>query len=86
MRDKTSFIFSMNESEAQGNISIRIYTSSGRLIKRLNSVLQPGLNTIEWDGRDDDGDFVANGTYLYKLILEDGNENKTETKKLVVLK
>jgi hypothetical protein len=86
MRDKTSFIFSMNEADAQGNISIRIYTSSGRLIKRLNSVLQPGLNTIEWDGKDDDGDFVANGTYLYKLVLEDGNENKTETKKLVVLK
>jgi hypothetical protein len=86
MRDRTSFIFSINENETQGNFAIKIYATSGRLIRQISSATQPGMNTIEWDGRDDDGDFVANGTYLYKLVFEGSTVNKTETKKLVVLR
>ncbi len=86
MRDKTSFMFGVDEKDSQANFSINIYTSSGRLIRRLTGVSQPGMNIVEWDGRDDDGDIIANGTYLYKLVLEDNTSRATETKKLAVLR
>ena len=33
-----------------------------------------------------DGDEIANGVYLYKLILDDGKEKKEQLEKLVILK
>jgi flagellar hook assembly protein FlgD len=29
---------------------------------------QSGFNALSWDGRDRDGDELANGVYLYKVI------------------
>ncbi|KUG25505.1 hypothetical protein ASZ90_004674 [hydrocarbon metagenome] len=34
---------------------------------------------IPWDGRDHDGDQLANGTYLYKLIVESTDKEFRET-------
>ena len=31
-----------------------------------------GYHYINWDGRDDDGDLVANGVYFYRLSTDDG--------------
>jgi len=41
---------------------------------------------VLWDGRDEDGDFIANGVYLYKLVTEDDTKKETATQKLVVLR
>ena len=43
------------------------------------------IRELEWDGRDRDGDQIANGVYLYKLILDDGSEKKEVIEKLVIL-
>ena len=69
-------------------IMIKIYTISGRLIRIIegNQVSSDGFNKIQWDGRDEDGDKIANGVYPYKLILKNGNENKEKIEKLVVLR
>ena len=53
-------------------MAIKIYTVAGRLIRTLGPVFAdpiPTQNRIPWDGRDDDGDALANGVYLYKLIV-----------------
>ena len=45
-----------------------IYTTAGRRIKTVHeSFSQAGPRILEWDGRDDAGDEIANGTYLYVL-------------------
>jgi peptidase C25-like protein/flagellar hook capping protein FlgD len=69
-------------------VIIKIYTIGGRLIKTIegNLVNSDGFNKIHWDGRDEDGDKIANGVYPYKLILKNGNESKEKIEKLVVLK
>ncbi len=49
-------------------VSVKIYTISGRLVRRLPA--RPcsfGYNQIEWDGLDEQGAPLANGIYLYKL-------------------
>ena len=56
-------------------ISLKIYTVSGRLIRSWRDFLDeyglPGTqldhHVISWDGRDDDGHPLANGVYFYKI-------------------
>ncbi len=68
------------------NCKLKIYTVAGRLIKEIESAVNLGYNQIQWDGRDNDGDYISNGTYLYKLIIESDKKIETPVKKLVMLK
>lgn len=86
MKDNTNFIFNLGGAYAPEKFKIRIYTVSGKIIKELNSPVIIGLNQIPWDGRDNDGDIIANGTYFYKLIAEDELKTETQTQKLVILR
>ncbi|MCL6097190.1 MAG: hypothetical protein M1391_01270, partial [Bacteroidetes bacterium] len=70
-------------------LKIKIFTVSGRLIKELivpPSNLSYDFNRIEWDGRDQDGDLVANGVYLYKVIMKKGTETIQATQKLAIVR
>ena len=59
----TTFSFEINRS---ADISIKIYTLSGRLIETLPPFAASiGFNTIVWDGHDADGDDLGNGLYLF---------------------
>ncbi len=88
MKDLTSFMFQHNFDEPV-EARILIYTTSGRLIKELNkSNITDKFASIEWDGRDSDGDNIANGTYIYKINIKTGSGSnaRSSTGKLVVLK
>ncbi len=88
MKNFTNFVFQHNLDESI-QADIRIYTSAGRLIKELNKTnITDKFVSIEWDGRDTDGDYIANGTYLFKINIksESGNFARSSTGKLVVLK
>ena len=82
----TTFIFQHNIIEPI-DIKIKIYTVAGRLIKVIEeySVIDKYVK-IDWDGRDQDGSRIANGTYLYKLIVKsvDGNSSQSVLGKLAV--
>ncbi len=86
MKDQTNFIFNLAGSATPDQFKIRIYTASGRQIKEISYPVIIGLNQIPWDGKDDDGDFIANGTYFYKLISVDNSKSETQIQKLVVLR
>ncbi len=88
MQDKTSFIFQHNY-DSPLSAEIRIYTVTGRLIKELNKTnITDKFVNVDWDGLDSDGDSIANGTYIYKVIIQtdDGNFSRTTTGKLAKLK
>ncbi len=58
-------------------VSVKIYTISGRLVRRLPERLCGfGYSQIEWDGKDKEGGRLANGVYLYKL---DARSSETST-------
>ncbi|MDQ3193508.1 MAG: C25 family cysteine peptidase [Bacteroidota bacterium] len=85
-KGETNFIFNLMGSEVPFKCLIKIYTVSGRLIKEINSTPVLGYNQIAWDGRDSDGDLIANGTYLYKFVAEDNTRSETAIQKLVMLR
>jgi hypothetical protein len=65
----TLFTFRQNLSEPL-KVTVKVFTVTGRLIRTIES--QSGGDSfvrIPWDGRDRDGDAIANGVYLYKLVV-----------------
>jgi hypothetical protein len=70
-------VFTYDLTQEPDDVTIKIYTVSGRLIKIFqNASATRGYNEQYWDGRDEYGHKLANGVYLYKIII------KTEGKKL----
>jgi flagellar hook assembly protein FlgD len=73
----TQFVFTLTGSEIPENISISIYTLSGKVVKEITKQdlgpLRIGINRTEykWDGTDDFGSKLANGVYLYKVNFKD---------------
>ncbi len=70
-------------------VKIKIYTIAGRLIQSLEEISagEP-FTQVQWDGRDRDGDMLANGVYLYKVILRapDGRFSSEALGKLAIVK
>lgn len=86
MKDHTDFVFNLSGNFNSAGSKIKIYTAAGRLIREINFTGILGYNQISWDGRDSDGDNVANGTYLYKIVTEDDSGKESSVQKLVVLR
>jgi peptidase C25-like protein/interleukin-like EMT inducer protein/flagellar hook capping protein FlgD/CARDB protein len=69
--------------------TVKIYTLAGRLIREIevpDGSVRIGFNRIGWDGNDQDGDRLANGVYLYKLILTREGRNEEFLGKIAVLR
>jgi flagellar hook assembly protein FlgD len=84
----TTFTFQQNLNSAL-NVEVKVYTIAGRLIKIIKEEnVNERFVTINWDGRDDDGSQLANGTYLYKLkvVTSDGQFSKSILGKLAVIR
>ncbi len=89
----TEFWFNHNSSEPL-DVSIQIFTVSGKLVRTLNGQTTGGVKTtsslskdIVWDGRDDFGEKIGKGVYVYKLTVKSNLLNKKVEKfeKLVIL-
>ena len=84
---ETHFTFKLTQIPEE--IKIKIFTIAGRLVREIkltSSDLKYDFNKIFWDGRDEDGDLLANGVYLYKVIMKAGNKSEEVTQKLAIVK
>jgi hypothetical protein len=87
-KQKTTFTFQQSIKKPI-DVKIRIFSVAGRLIKELEQGnISKGFVTVDWDGRDQDGNLAANGVYLYKIIVKaiDGSVNKTALGKLAIVR
>ena len=81
----TYFTFILQGQEKPSEVEIKIFTIAGRLIRDIklsSSDLISNFNKIYWDGKDEDGDEIGNGVYLYKVIATFSDQTKTITQKL----
>nr|WP_321230806.1 type IX secretion system sortase PorU [uncultured Psychroserpens sp.] len=91
--DYTEFWFNHNSSDVL-DVSVQIFTVSGKIVRTLNGQTSGGgkitsslSKDIVWDGRDDFGDKIGKGVYVYKLKVRSNSLNKQVEKieKLVIL-
>ena len=86
----TNFIYEHNQACQQLDARVQIFTVSGKLVKTIESTFfATGFRgqDIPWDGKDDFGNAIGKGTYIYKLELRNElGERAEEFQKLVILK
>lgn len=86
----TEFWFTHNRPFEPLDVQVQIFTVTGKVVKTINqSVTTDGFlcRDIKWDGKDDFGDRIGKGVYVYKLTVRSATTHKTAEKyeKLVLL-
>ena len=86
----TEFWFTHNKPFEPLNVQVQIMTITGKIVKTINqTITTEGFlsRDIIWDGKDDFGDKIGKGTYIYKLTVQSSLTNKKSEKieKLVIL-
>jgi hypothetical protein len=85
--NETHFTFKLTQIPEE--IKIKIFTIAGRLVKEIivsSTQLDYDFNKIIWDGKDEEGDLLANGVYLYKVIMKAGENTEDITQKLAIMR
>ena len=70
--DRALIVFSLKENT---DVDIDIYDFASRKVRTLASGTRFASNIdhqVAWDGRDDSGQSVANGTYFYRIQIDPG--------------
>ncbi len=76
----TRFVFTLTGSVIPNEIKIQIMTVSGKVVREITQdelgAINIGNNISDfaWDGRDEFGDRLANGVYLYKVTVKQSGE------------
>ena len=85
----TTFTFQHNIDKPI-SVKIKIYTIAGRAIAEIekNDVTMDRFVRVEWNGRDQDNNEIANGIYLYKVIVKslDGSVNQNVIGKMSIVR
>lgn len=86
----TQFMFETNITGGNMHVKIDIYSIQGNLIKTISQdVSNDGYRVagINWDGKDDFGDNIGRGVYIYKITVTGNNGMQAQSfQKLVILK
>ena len=86
---KTSFYFEENQCCQVLNVQIQVFTISGKLVKNIAQLVNlEGFRSdpIDWDGRDDYGDKIGRGVYIYHVKVKTAEGSTAEQyEKLVIL-
>jgi hypothetical protein len=90
----TRFQFRHHLPEVNVKVQVRIFTISGKLVKTIyaDAITSEGRveEGVNWEGKDDFGDDLAKGVYLYKIHIESPRNSTlaedSDFEKLVILK
>lgn len=93
MNNKTQFTFEHNQPGNPLDVSIKIYTLSGKPVQYLKQeslITSNSYANIPWNGRDRDNDRLGNGTYIYVLRVTaetpEGKQTIEKIEKLVIIR
>ncbi|HSZ25124.1 MAG TPA: type IX secretion system sortase PorU, partial [Cytophagaceae bacterium] len=86
----TVFHFDHNRAGEELNVLIQVYTVSGKLVKSLQTQVfasESHFSDLDWNGRDDFGDRLGRGVYVYRVWVSAPRDGSTVHKfeKLVIL-
>jgi hypothetical protein len=86
----TQFWFSHNKPHEPLEVQVQVMTITGKVVWTKNQIITTEgflSREITWDGKDDYGDRIGKGVYIYKLTVKSNLTNKKAEKyeKLVIL-
>jgi hypothetical protein len=65
------------------HVLLRVYDVAGRPVRTLVDAVQPAADhSVDWDGRNEDGEEVPAGVYVYRIVAG----SFTETQQMVLVK
>jgi flagellar hook assembly protein FlgD len=73
---RTQFVFTLTGGEIPDEMKIQIMTVTGKVVREITKeelgpiVIGNNRTQYAWDGRDEYGDVLANGLYLYRVIMK----------------
>jgi hypothetical protein len=80
----TCFVYTLTGSESPANFRLQIMTVSGRVVRDVTESefgpLHAGTHQSSfcWDGKDQYGDRLANGVYLYRMLARKADGSNFE--------
>ena len=84
---RTNTVFIYNLVQAPDQVTMKIYTVSGRLIRTIEDAsARRGYNETDWDARDENGERLANGVYFYKAIVKTDAHKIEKIGRLAILR
>jgi len=88
--DYTEFWFQHNRPNEVLDVQVQVFTVTGKVVRTINqTVVSEGSlsRSITWDGRDDFGDKIGKGVYVYKLTVQSSlaDQRVEKYEKLVIL-
>lgn len=87
----TEFWFNHNRPDETLEVQVQVFTVTGKVVWTQNASLPPSgsylCREITWDGRDDFGDRIGKGVYIYKITVKSTltNQRVEKFEKLVIL-
>ena len=87
----TEFWFNHNRPDETLDVQVQVFTVTGKVVWTKNETVQPTgsylYREITWDGRDDFGDRIGKGVYVYKITVRSAltNQRVEKFEKLVIL-
>ena len=84
---RTNTAFTYNLVQPPNQVTIKIYTVNGRLVRTLEEDSpRRHYNETYWDVRDENGVRLANGAYFYKVIVETDDRKIEKIGRLAILR
>ena len=84
---RTNTVFTYNLAQAPDQVTVKIYTVNGRLIRTIEDAsARRDYNETDWDARDENGERLANGVYFYKVIVKTGAHKIEKIGRLAILR
>ena len=75
------------ELSAPAEVTVTIRDKAGNTVRTLNlGPLEKGRHAIEWDGKDDSGNSVPDGTYTFQVEAVGSDGNPVDVRTLIVEK
>jgi hypothetical protein len=82
----TQFIFTMTGSEIPSQFKIQILSVTGKVVREIkkhelgNLHIGRNMTDYRWDGKDEYGQMLGNGVYLYRVVTSIRGENVEQRK------
>ncbi len=75
--------YTLPQSVSFDGVHLEVFNMIGEKVRTLVDAPQsPGTNSVEWDGRDDNGNELSSGVYMYRLRMG----NFIDQKKMILMK